>query len=162
MWNVVQWQNTGLWIRGRGFDSLLSKKGLSSMIRISASPKMEVRILRGPLRRHSSMVEPRTEDPVIFVRIEVPPKAKIPDISYLSIQIEYKCISIKIRKTVFRKTRPKLGQISKKPAYNCRLYNDLTEICNHSHSIVPVGFGVMSYRTLLTPLTSWIMRSVMC
>ena len=90
------------------------------------------------------MVEPRIEDPVIFVQIGVPPKAKISDISYLFVKIVYKCILIKIRKTVFRKTRPKLGQKTKKPADNCRLYNNLAEICYYSHSIVPVGFGVRS------------------
>ena len=31
----------------------------------------------------------------------------------------------------------------------------------HSHSIVPVGFGVRSHRTRFTPLTSWVMRSTM-
>lgn len=32
----------------------------------------------------------------------------------------------------------------------------------YSHSIVPTGFGVRSNRTLLTPSTSWVIRSVMC
>jgi len=35
-----------------------------------------------------------------------------------------------------------------------RLFN----ICNYSHSMVPMGLGVRSMRTRLMPSTSWVMR----
>lgn len=37
-----------------------------------------------------------------------------------------------------------------------------SQLDSYSHSIVPQGFGVRSKRTLLTPSTSFVMRSVMC
>ena len=42
------------------------------------------------------------------------------------------------------------------------VYAGLRGTYNYSHSIVPLGLGVRSYKTRLTPGTSWVIRQVIC
>ncbi len=48
----------------------------------------------------------------------------------------------------------------KKMPENTKIFGHLQANIYYSHSIVPMGFGVRSYRTLLIPATSLVMRAV--
>ena len=75
-----------------------------------------------------------------------------------------KLVKFKMPKINYRKLRTKI------PVFCCVCHKirgfhnylqNRTATRGHSHSMVPMGLGVMSKTTRLMPSTSWVIRSVM-